>query len=66
MLLILYSLILAVSNTQIFAVNASDDSEFMETINVIVNCTTANVYTSSAVMSNNVSLVHFPAGIDMD
>lgn len=65
-LLLLCSFILAVNNTQIFIANAAvDDSEFAETINVFVNCTTALVSTQSMVMSDDTSFVCFPAGIDL-
>lgn len=65
-LLVLCSAILVINNTQVFTASAQVSSEFMESINVSVNCTTADVYTYSMVMCGDTSLVHFPAGIDMN
>ncbi|MEM2970996.1 MAG: hypothetical protein QW270_01040 [Candidatus Bathyarchaeia archaeon] len=66
-LLVLYSLILAVNTMQFSAVNANsgDPSEFTENINVFVNCTTAVVSIQSMVMSSDVSLLNFTAEVDM-
>lgn len=41
-------------------------SRLIESVNVYVNCTTANVSVSNIVMSNETALVHFPEEADMD
>jgi hypothetical protein len=43
-----------------------EGAEFMEIVDISVNCTTANLLIICGVISNNVTLVHFPAGIDMN
>jgi len=42
------------------------EAEFIEIVDIYVNCTTANVSVISGVVSNNTKLVHFPADIYMN
>lgn len=60
-------LIIAISCAKTSNVTADDGGalELTEFITVIVNCTTANVYTNNMVMSANTTLIHFPASVDM-
>lgn len=66
-LLVLCSAILAINVMQFSAVNAdSDPSELTESITVYVNCTTAEVYIQSMVLSSNALLVNLTSQVNMD
>lgn len=57
---------LAFSTNKVSIGNADAvESELSEIVGVAVNCTSARVNTYTAIMSQNTSLMHFPAGVDM-
>jgi len=65
--LILLAAALLICEENVLAANASNDeipSRYEELVEVIVNCTSAEVGVSSAVIGNT-TFVHFPPGIDM-
>jgi len=67
-LLPLCLLILALSPSQVFVAKGVDSAppRLLEIVGVVVNCTTANVDTSSLITSNDTSLIHFPSGVNMN
>jgi len=69
-LLPLCLLILVLSSNQVFVAkgNGGDSTppRLIETVGVVVNCTTAHVDTSSLITSNDTSLIHFPSGVNMN
>lgn len=67
LLFILLSASILVHETNILAVNAADEEpSFTEVVLVAVNCTRAELIVFSTVYSRDVSLLHFPAGVDMN
>jgi hypothetical protein len=51
---------------QVSVVHAPDGTQLIETVAISVNCTTAELYTASMVMSSDNSFVHFPTGINVE
>lgn len=59
-------MIFAVVYHQVSVVYAQDEGQLTENVVITVNCTTAELYIASMVMSSDNSLVHFPTGINME